>query len=176
MTVCGHTACLYLTHHAIGLLSLTVLWTAALSGPQLLCSSLFHQNHLNVCLPQIHKHSGTAASIWLLPLLYQATQTMLLSFLTINHPPSPGCRVSATQLGPFSLAEPIEEEISLVIFLRAAHMFQCYSLSDLLIHWLCITWVDVAFISCKWNMGGKEPGDGKPFVGDSLADVWQKAE
>lgn len=119
------------------LMSCCLISSPALS--QLFVSPKPH--HPNPCLPQIHKHSGLAASIGFLPLLYKATQAMLLSF---QQKPQPGLCSTAWAL--------------LCCWAHARGDFPGYFLTCssatapvifLLMHWLCTAWVVVTFMSCQ---------------------------
>lgn len=110
-------------------------------------------------------HSGTAASI-LAPSTALASNPVHAFLLPGDHSLThSGSWLSAALLRPFSLAQPGEGEISLIIFLQNTPRVQHWRVSDLLIYWLCVMWVDVAYMSCKWNLGGNEAGNRKPLLG-----------
>lgn len=94
-------------------------------------------------------HSGTAASI-LAPSTALASNSVHAFLLPGDHSLThSGSWLSAALLRPFSLAQPGEGEISLIIFLQNTPRVQHWRVSDLLIYWLCVMWVDVAYMSCK---------------------------
>lgn len=171
MTVCGHTAHLYLTHHGTGL----CLWLSHELLPHQLPSS-FAVLCLTQTWPSKPVFAPNPQTLWVscfhLAPSSALSEAMLLSFPAVTPPQARPCCTAWALLscwahtrgdfpGYFPGSSPCFPVLQLEWFAGAlaVHSTGCCDIHELPI-----------------KPGGKEPGDWKPFLGNSSADVWQKAE